>query len=186
MRRRPIVPQRKLYFAACEGDGERAYVALLNRLAGDRRLHIWIHGEPLNPGAGDALAMVERACERLAFRRRKGATYGHAVLFLDSDTAENTPERTQRAWSTAQEHGIQLIWQRPNLEAVLLRHLGGCERLQPPATQSFVELQRRWPEYDKRGISADKLARRIGYPQVVQASQVEPDLQAFLLKIGLI
>lgn len=186
MRRRAAVPQRTLYFAGCEGDGERAYIALLNKLAGERRLHVWIHGEPLNPGAGDPLALVQRAAERLAHKRRQGAVYRQAVVFLDADTSSDAPERTQRAQKMATTMGLHLIWQRPNLEAVLLRHLEGCQSLHPPADQSLVELRRRWPDYDKSGISADRMAHRIGFEQVVQAAKVESELAEFLRIVSFI
>ena len=169
-RRRPLIRQRELYFVGCEGDGERAYVALLNTLAQDRGLHLWIQAEPLNPGAGDPLALVERAVERLAHKRRNGVRYRHKAIFLDWDRAEETPERTQRAIRLSQQKGIQLVWQRPNLEAVLLRHLDGCQQLDPPADRSLIELQKRWPEYQKSGISGVKLWRRIGFDAVMQSS----------------
>ncbi len=184
MRRR--IPQRGLYFAGCEGDSERAYVALLNKLAELRGLHVWIHGEPLNPGAGDPLDLVARAVERLGQRRRQGAIYRHVAVFLDADTRDQSPQRTQDAQRLAQDYAVQLVWQIPNHEAVLLRHLEGCQSLRPDASRSLVELKKQWPEYDKRGISADKLARRISYQHVVQAARVEPDLKDFLRLLGLI
>jgi hypothetical protein len=136
--------------------------------------------------AGDPLALVERAVERLAHKRRRGAVYRHAVVFLDVDRAGEAPERAQRARSLAQEQRMLLVWQRPNLEGMLLRHLNGCQHLQPPAAQSLVELQRRWPEYDKSGISAEKLARRIGYPEILQATAVEQELGEFLHLVRLL
>jgi len=184
MRRR--IPQRGLFFAGCEGDSERAYVALLNKLAEMRGLHVWVHGEPLNPGAGDPLDLVARAVQRLGQRRRQGTIYRHVAVFLDADTRDQSPQRTQDAQRLAQDYGVQLVWQIPNHEAVLLRHLDGCQSLRPDASRSLAELTRRWPEYEKSGISADKLARRIGYEQVVQAAGVEPELREFLRLLGLI
>ncbi len=161
-------------------------MALLNRLAELRQLHIWIHGEPLNPGAGDPLELVARAVGRLGQRRRQGAIYRHVAVFLDADTRDRSPNRTRDAQRLAQDYGVQLIWQIPNHEAVLLRHLDGCQTLRPDASRSLTELKKRWPEYDKSGISADKLARRIGYQHVVQAAGAEPELREFLRLVGLI
>ncbi len=185
-RRRAHVPQRALYFVGCEGLGERAYAALINKIARSKDLHLSVQGELLNPGAGDPLALVNRAVERLAHKRKHRTSYKHAAIFLDSDRANDTPNRTNQAIRTAEEHAIQLVWQKPNLEAVLLRHLAGCQLLQPIAERSLIELQRRWPEYNKSGLSADKLGRKIGYDQIVQAAQVEDDLREFLMCIGLI
>jgi hypothetical protein len=184
-RRRPI-PQRDLFFAGCEGACERAYVALLNIVAEMRGLHIWIQGELLNPGAGDPLALVERALDRIAHKRRhRGTSYRHAAVFLDADRAGETRQRSATARQLAAQEGLQLIWQVPNFEAMLLRHLNGCRDLRPPAERSLADLQRQWPDYDKSTISADKLARRIGYPQIVQATEVENELRAFLQRVGL-
>lgn len=183
MRRR--IPQRNLYFAGCEGDSERAYVALLNKLAESLGLHIWIHGEPLNPGAGDPLDLVARAVERLGQRRRQGVIFRHVAVFLDSDTRDQSPKRTQDARRLALDYRVQLVWQIPNHEAVLLRHLDGCQSLRPDATRSLAEIKKRWPEYNKSSISADKLARRIGHDHVVKAAGVEPELREFLRQVGL-
>ena len=179
-------PQRTLYFAGCEGDCERAYVTLLNKIAALRGLHVWIHGEPLNPGAGDPLALVARAVERLGQTRRQGTIYRHVAVFLDADTLHQSPQRTLDARRLAHDYGFQLVWQNPNLEAVLLRHLDGCQYLRPDGSRSLAELKRRWPEYDKSGISADKLAHRIGYQEVERAASVEPELREFLRMVGLI
>ena len=90
-----------------------------------------------------------------------------------------------RAQGTAQGGIDHLIWQAPDHEAVLLRHLPGCETMRPPAGASLAALRRQWPEYEK-GLSAQQLAERIDLPQVQQASAVEADLRRFLLAIGLI
>lgn len=179
-------PQRRLFFAGCEGDSERAYVQLLNNLAEQRGLHIAIRAEPLNPGAGDPYAIMARAVERLAHRRKQGALFQHVAVFLDSDTSALSPERTRGAEALAAFSKIQLIWQRPNHEAVLLRHLDGCLELRPDAARSLAELKKRWPEYDKSGISAEELSRRIDYPQIVQAANTEPELRQFLRIVGLL
>jgi len=183
---RPRWPQRSLFFAGCEGDSERAYVARLNQLAEARGLHIWIHGGPLNPGAGDPLALVQKAVQQLQDKRRRGTRYRYAAILLDADTRDQDPERARQVQLEARKVDIQLVWQNPNHEAVLLRHLDGCQNLRPDARQSLAELKKRWPEYDKSGISADKLSQRIGYQQIVRAANVEPELGTFLRRIGLV
>jgi hypothetical protein len=183
---RHSLPQRTLYFVGCEGDSEQAYLALLNKLAEERGLYIGIHGDRLNPGAGDPLELVKKAIQRLEDRRRRSTKYRYTAVFLDADTREQHSERARQALLMARDADIQLVWQTPNPEAVLLRNLDGCQDLRPDATQSLAELKKRWPEYDKSGISAHRLSLRIGYQQVVQAANVEHELGTFLRRIGLV
>lgn len=185
-RRRPPIPQRTLHFVGCEGESERAYVALLQKLADSRSLHVHLHGELLKPGAGDPLSLVDLAIDRLKIRRSRGAHYRHVAILLDDDKSAEAPARSRQAIDLARRNDIRVVWQRPNFEAVLLRHLAGCAQLQPSADRSLAELQRHWPEYDKRGISAAMLARRIDFGEVAQAAAVEPDLAELLRAIGLV
>jgi hypothetical protein len=186
MRRRPLIPQRRLAFVGCEGDSELAYIALLNDIAQTRNLHIRFQPEPLNPGAGDHCALVERAAERLARRRRQGTTYAVAAVLLDHDQWGTAPDRDLRCTAVAVRNGLLLVWQRPNLEAVLLRHLNGCQTLRPPAAASLDELRRRWPDYEKGGMTAARLGARIGYPQIQQACTVEAELRQLLQQMSMV
>jgi len=186
MRRRPLIPQRELFFAGCEGESEFAYVALLNQIAEAHGLHIRIQNERLNPGAGDPLGLVRRAVDVLDRRRRQDTTYRFKAVFLDADVRDSVPDRTRDAMELARQAGVHLIWQAPNHEAVLLRHLDGCQNLRPAGDACLSELRRRWPDYDKAGVTAQRLAVRIGIRQIVQACAVEPDLKLFLRAIGLI
>ena len=186
MRRRPLIPERKLAFVGCEGDSELAYVALLNDIATARGLHIRFQAEALNPGAGDHCALIERAATRLLHRKRQGTRYVATAVLLDRDQWGVSPERDTRSTAIAGKQRLLLLWQRPNHEAVLLRHLDGCQALQPPAAASLTELRRRWPEYDKAGITAAMLGRRIGYQQVLQACTVEAELRELLQRMGMV
>jgi hypothetical protein len=47
----------------------------------------------------------------------------------------------------------------------------------------MLQLVRRWPDYVK-GLSAMRLALRIGDDDVRRAVQVEPELAAFLAELG--
>ncbi|HEX9646643.1 MAG TPA: hypothetical protein VGB88_04040 [Alphaproteobacteria bacterium] len=186
MKRQPPIPQRKLAFVGCEGDGELAYVALLNHIATARNLHIWFRAEALNPGAGDHCAVVERAAARLAHRKRQGTRYLATAVLLDRDQWGTSKARDTRSVDVAKRHGLLLVWQRPDHEALLLRHLDGCQALQPPATVSLNELKKRWPEYDKSGMTAARLDARVGYQQILQACTVEAELRQFLKRMGMI
>lgn len=179
MRRRRIrIPQRRRVFVGCEGESERGYVVLISRLLEER--HRRVHLDPVLLGGGDPLAILETAVRRLHHRAERRAPYVAQAVFLDGDRFNLAPERTDRALRLAGERVLQLIWQKPCYEAFLLRHLPGCERLQPPVTQQAVtELRRRWPEYEK-AMPAASLAMRVDRAAVLRAASVDEALQAFL------
>jgi hypothetical protein len=84
----------------------------------------------------------------------------------------------------AQAAGLHLLWQEPCHEALLLRHLEGCQTLRPQSPAAALdELMRRWPDFSK-GSSADRLSIRIGAQQIAAAASVEPSLREFLDAIG--
>ena len=183
MRRRvPRIPQRRPIFLGCEGQSEAGYGALLGRLARDLHLHVHIHVEPLQPGAGDPLALIERAVQRITHFERSRASLAVKAVLLDL----GAPQKNAAATQLAQRHGItHLIWQEPDFEGFLLRHLPNAETLRPPAGASRAALQQRWPDYEK-GMAAPRLAQRVGIDDVRRASTVEPLLAAFLREVGLL
>ena len=95
-RRAPrIRPRRPIL--GCEGSSENGYGALLDRLARDiDALHLHIHHEILQPGAGDPLALVQRAIERIANLQRRRATSPSRPS--SSTAAPRRRMRRQRPW----------------------------------------------------------------------------------------
>ena len=82
-------------------------------------------------------------------------------------------------------YGIDhIIWQSPDHEALLLRHLPGCQQRRPPRGDSHHVLRREWPEY-RKPMTAQALAQRIAIDQIRAACTVEVELDAFLRAIGL-
>lgn len=183
MRRRssPSIPQRKPIFLGCEGESEAGYARLLGRLAQELGLHVHIHAEPLQPGAGDPLALVQKAVRRIAQLERQRATFVVKAVLLDIGSAQ----KNNAASALADASGVGLIWQEHDHEALLLRHLPGCQNLRPPAGTSLAALKHRWPDYEKP-MPAQRLARHIGLQQIQQAVAVEADLRTFLTKIGML
>jgi hypothetical protein len=90
------------------------------------------------------------------------------------------------AATAATRHSIQhLIWQSPDHEALLLRHLPGCQRRRrPPRGASLAALRDEWADYEK-GMSAQQLAARITLEGIRQACAVEAELRGFLAAIGI-
>ena len=76
------------------------------------------------------------------------------------------------------------IWQEPNHEAMLLRHLPGCEALRPMTAAAVdAHLRRHWPAYAKP-MSANDLAARLDANSLRRALRVEAELAVFLRDLG--
>lgn len=175
-----ISPRRRI-FLGCEGSSEHAYGTLLARLARDREsMHVHIDVVNLNPGAGDPLALVERACQEVIRRERGRVPYALKALLLDHDKMGQAPERDAQVPVRASE--LLLIWQQPTHEGFLLRHLDGCGALRPSKDRCLQRLQREWPSYTKP-MTAGRLAERITPMEVERACTVELDLREFLRAI---
>jgi hypothetical protein len=183
-RRHRIRPLRLRIFFGCEGESEQSYGTMLHKLIEDQgRLHI--DAIPLQPGGGDPLAIVERALLLIQRREREyGARYAHRAVLLDHDKIDNCPSRDQQIQAHIVAGKIQLIWQYPCHEALLLRHIPGCHALRPllPA-DAFQKLLSYWPDY-RKGVPTAYLQQRLSIDDLRRACTVESELSAFLNTIG--
>jgi hypothetical protein len=186
MSRRPAyIPQRTPIFVGCEGESEAAYVAFLRGLAEAARLPVHLHVEPFPAGVGDPLARVERAVLRLRQLRRQRGDFHSRFILLDADQLELARERGERAVRLAGDNAIELIWQRPCHEALLLRHLPQrADRRPANARDALRALQGEWDSYTKP-MTRTLLSARLDLEAVYRAARVEPDLAAFLRVVGL-
>lgn len=182
-----MIPQRRRMFVGCEGESEQGYTALLARLSDEARLAVHLDAVLLQPGGGDPLAIIERAAARVAEREgRRGDPYERRFVILDDDKLGQAPQRDQRIAGVAANAGLQLIWQSPCHEALLLRHLDGCAQLRPPLSAiASQQLLARWPDYEK-AMPAARLAERLDRAAVARAAAVEVELAVMLQAIGLI
>lgn len=183
-RARGHILQRRRIFVACEGDSEVGYVALLQRLTDEAGLAT--HLDIRRCHGGDPLAIVETAVRELNIRRNRRGGYDGQAIFLDADRRDDVPDRTGRADRLILEHGFTAIWSEPAFEVLLLKHLDGCERLQPATSAlALQQLQGRWPEY-RKGMTANELRTRLDHAAVERATSVLPELHEFLVEIQLI
>jgi hypothetical protein len=187
MRKRlPFIPQRRPIFVGCEGESESGYVGLLQDLIREASLPVHLLVADLGIGAGDPLTRIEMAARKLEQLRRTRTALTQKFVLLDSDQAEADRVRAAKTQRLATQHGIQIIWQRPCFEAVLLRHLPACASRRPPDTpEAERSLLREWPDY-KKPMSRAELSKRITLNAVLQAAGVEPELKLFLKGVGLI
>ena len=177
-------PQRRRFLIACEGESEVGYAAFLRRLSDEAGLAI--HLDIRRCHGGDPLAIVETAVRELNSGRNRRGGYKGQAIFLDADRRDNVRDRTVLADQLIHEHGFTAIWSVPTFEVLLLKHLDGCERLQPPTSAlALQQLQDHWPEY-RKGMTANELRTRLDYAAVGRAASVLPELREFLIEIQLI
>lgn len=175
--------KRKLILLGCEGKSERAYVALLNRFVHEASLPAQVRPLGLEH-AGDPLSRVQLLLKKIRTERKQ---YHWVGILLDSDQAQSkhTEPRTREARRLAKEHDINLVWQNPCHEGLLLRHMPGQEKIQPvncaDAQKKLVAI---WREYRKPMI-AEQLSKRIRLEDVQRAARVEPGLKKLLQTAGL-
>jgi hypothetical protein len=180
-RARPRIPQRKRIFIGCEGASEASYCRLIDRLANEQAgLHVHIVPHILQPGAGDPLQLVRKAVAKIAHEERRHAPFAVKAILLDRT---GSAEILSLARALANDAAVHLVWQEPDHEAFLLRHLPNCSRRRPAAGATMAALQSEWPDYDK-GIPMLELARKIGLADLLVAASVEDDLRELLLRIG--
>jgi hypothetical protein len=186
LRRRPPLSRRrkKVIYIGCEGESEAAYVALLNEIIKEQKLDVSLKADVLNPGAGDPLELVKKASKHV--RKEGRNTFAHKVIFLDRDCYSQNPQKAQEAEELAEEEGFFLLWQDPNHEGFLLRHLPGCEDQNPTrAKDAERRLRQKWPEYEKPMARTD-LEKHIDWAGVQRAARKLPCLRSLLEKIGLV
>ncbi len=174
---------RKRVFLGCQGDSERSYGTFLHRLIETKgRLHI--DAVPLQPGAGDPLATVERAVRMLKKRESTFGAYAVRAILLDYDQWGLAKDRDCQVMPLAKRHRIHLIWQNPTHEALLLRHITGRESHKPQtAKEALRRLRAKWNDYEK-GIPANYLSGKLTVVEVQRACTAEPDLCTFLDGLG--
>jgi len=184
MARRPHIRQRRLAFIGCEGEGEVAYVALLNDLAKTRDGPVAFKPYRLNPGAGDPVQLVNRAIQLRKQKQAKGSQFKVSAVLLDKDRLGQLHQGGEELRRTALNAKLLLVLQDPDHEGFLLRHLRGCEFRRPSPGTSLRELQRRWPEYQKGQSTRIKLAEQIAFEDIERVCRVEPGLRELLTRIG--
>ena len=184
-RRPPSIPERRPVFIGCEGESEVAYAGLLQDMLREAGLHVHLVVHNLGRGAGDPLARVQLAVQRLKQLRCTRIEPLERFILLDGDQATRDVARASCARNLANQHNIAIVWQKPCFEALLLRHLPDCTTRRPPNTPRAVRmLEREWPGY-KKPLSRTTLAGRIDRAAVRRAAGVERELWALLRCLGL-
>ena len=127
MRRRPVEP-RRVIFVGVEGPSDRAFAQLLRRACEDARLHV--HLDVRAATGGDTVAVVEEAGRRLARHPGRRSIVKQIVL-LDRDRLQRDIRNGRDALAVASRWRLEIVFQDPNLEGLLLRlhpGYGGARR----------------------------------------------------------
>jgi hypothetical protein len=176
---------RRRILVGCEGESERSYIALVQRIVNTVHQRVYLDPQPLQPGGGDPLDLVRRAEEVTTKNERTRERYDHKYLLIDRDKLGSSPERDQQMEAILNRINARVIWQDPAHEALILRHLPDCAALRPPSAPiATQQLRRVWPEYEKP-MSAMKLASRIDIEALRRAAKVEDALRALFALIEL-
>lgn len=170
--------QRRRIFVACEGASEVGYVAFIRLIAEETGLHV--HLDIHDCCGGDPLSIAETAVRIHNSRKASRGSFAARSIFLDAERHGHNKDRVARARRLVQENGFHVIWSRPALEALLLRHFPETERLRPATSDLALEaLRSLWPDY-RKGMAAMEFRDRLDAAAVVRAADAEPALRAFL------
>jgi hypothetical protein len=170
-------------FVGCEGEDEQGYVAFLER---HNKSRVHLHSVLLRPGGGDHLALVEIATEKIRENEYKRERYRRKFIFVDRDLWGRKADRDSETLRLAAENDIHLIWQNPCREALMLRHIEGCQNKRPPDKKAAdKELRKYWPEY-KKPMNSTAIQQRLNEQSLVRIAVVEPDLRQLILLLGLL
>ena len=179
MRRRSVKP-RRVIFIGVEGKSDQAFVRFLGRCCEEAGLHLHLEVKPGN--GGDSVAVVEEAARHL--KRSGKSNISDRLVLLDRDRIKQDLQAGRDAQAVASKAKLEIIFQEPNLEGLLIRLHPGQENRRIAADNAITELKKVWPEYSKPP-TADQLSQRFTLSDVQRAAQHDSELQRLLEVLGL-
>ena len=181
MRRRVQVEPRRVVFVGVEGKSERAFAQFLARCCEEIGLHL--HLDIRAGSGGDSLSVVREIGHRLD-RHPGRMELEDRVVLLDRDRIDQDIKAGRDAATLASRWRLEIIYQEPNLESVLLRLHEGHEQRRVEANDTMRELRKVWPEY-RKPPTADLLRRRFDLSSVRRAARFDSELKRLLTILGL-
>ena len=181
MRGRRRVQPRRTVFIAGEGPSERAFVIFLQRLCDESDLYVHLDAKPQD--GGGAVNVIEQAGRWLEKNPPK-REYKARLVLLDRDRVVEDPQEGDKARKAARRYGLDIIFQDPNLEGLLVRLHQRQEQRKIRASESESELRRMWPAYQKPP-TAEQLRQRFTLDDVRRAAVHDEYLRKLLEVIGL-
>ena len=181
MRRRSRIEPRQIIFIGVEGPSERALVQFLARCCDDEELYLHLEAKPAT--GGDTLVIVEEASRRLE-RHPARKEIKTRIVLLDRDRLEQDLKAGRDARDFASKRKIEIVFQEPNLEGLLLRLHPGQERRRVAPQDAERELRKLWPEYRKPPTAA-QLKQRFSLLDLRRAARHDGELRKLLIAVGL-
>ncbi len=161
---------------------------MLQRIADEQCRAVHLDARKLT-GAGDPLALVQRALAEISFgEQQPKRKYARRFLLFDTDRFGQNSGRDELIHRLVVRARLILVRQEVCFESLLLRHFAGHEYDQPQTSSDALKrLKRIWPEY-RKGMPALDLVKRIGLADVRRAadSPFNSDLRKLLVAIELI
>ena len=181
MRRRVRVEPRRVVFVGVEGKSERAFARFLAHCCEEAGLHLHLDVRPGN--GGDSVSIVQEAGRRLE-KHPAGNEIRDRLVLLDRDRIKQDLEAGRDACALASRWNIEILFQEPNLEGLLLRLHPGQEQRKVAPGDAMRELRKVWPEY-RKPPAADQLRRRFDLSALRRAAEYDPELGKLLAVLGL-
>ena len=181
MRRRSRVEPRHIIFIGVEGQSERGFGQFLASCCDDAGLHLHLDIKPAN--GGDSVAVVEDAKRRLE-RHPAQKEIKKRLVLLDRDRLDQDLKAGRDACALASKWKIEIIFQDPNLEGLLLRLHPGQERRRVAPQDAMKELRKLWPEY-RKPPTANRLRQRFDLSALRRAAEHDSELRKLLIVVGL-
>ena len=179
MRRRSVEP-RRVIFIGVEGKSDQAFARFIGRCCEEAGLHLHLDVKP--GSGGDSVAVVEEAARYL--RHSGKSNIPDRLVLLDRDRIKQDLQAGRDAQMVASRAKLEIIFQEPNLEGLLIRLHQGQENRKIAADNAMVEPRKVWPEYSKPP-TADQLSQRFTLSDVQRAAQHDSGLQRLLTVLGL-
>ena len=183
MSRQRHVQQRKRIFLAVEGNSERSFAAWLGRLCEKNGCNV--HLDVKVAGGGDTLSIAEYAVKQYNLRSRRFGKYYSGFVMLDHDRYLQDKHNNRDVNTAGTSLSLNILWQRPNMEGVLLRMHEGYEQRFIDNQNTLRLLRNLWPEYSKKA-DADDLSRRFNLLDICRMAAHDNGFNHLLKTIGLI
>ena len=182
MPRRRLVELRRVIFIGVEGKSDRAFVQFLQFCCDREGLHL--HLNVTTGSGGDSVSVVKEAVRHMT-RHLDRRDISRSLVLLDRDRHAQDVKAGRDAQAVASKAKLEIIFQNPNLEGLLLKLCQGHESRIIAAGDSMVELRKIWPEYSKSSLTSDQLTRRFAVSDLRRAARYDQGLRRLLDILGL-
>ena len=180
-RRRPVEP-RRVIFIGVEGKSDQSFTRFLQFCCDAKGLHL--HLNVKTASGGDSVSVVREAVRHL--KRQPGRqNIIHRLVLLDGDRYAQDVQAGRDPQTMASRAKLEIIFQDPNLEGLLLRLYQGHESREIAAGNSITELRKVWPEYSKSSLTAEQMKQRFTVSDLRRAARFDEGLRRLLDILGL-